>query len=158
MKQKLGRHFVEFDVPAGELAATQTVLSEVITSHKTAVAFSSHTARLPVPKMPEVSVEPIVFVRHPLLRLKSIYAWLKKTNLKTRVKSFVRLSRPSHTDIARRCSLTSRSFEHWVAHLLNSNEGRRYISNAQSRFLSGGYDTPPRRKYDYISPRSFHTV
>ena len=40
-----------------------------------AVAFSSHTALLPPPKLPELEVFPIVFVRHPIDRIASAYAF-----------------------------------------------------------------------------------
>jgi hypothetical protein len=145
MRKKLGKQFVGFDADPGELPTLQTEIARVIAHHGDAVLFSSHTARLPVPIMSEVKVEPIVFVRHPLLRLRSIYSWFKKTNLKVRLTSLAKFSSPSSTDIARRHSFTSRTFEQWVGELLASKEGRIHISNAQSRFLSGGYDTRPRR-------------
>lgn len=150
MRKKLGKQFVGLDTgagSAGERPILQTEFAKVIADHSNAVLFSSHAARLPVPRMPEVEVESIVFVRHPLLRLRSIYSWLKKTNLKVVLKSLAKFSSPSNTNMARRYSFTSRSFEHWVERLLNSEEGRNYIGNAQSRFLSGGYDARPRKSF-----------
>ena len=35
------------------------------------VAYSSHTARLPLPKLDDVEIFPIIFIRHPLIRLYS---------------------------------------------------------------------------------------
>jgi len=40
-----------------------------------AVVFSSHTALLPPPQLPDVQVLPVIFVRHPLDRIASAYAF-----------------------------------------------------------------------------------
>lgn len=43
-----------------------------------AVAFSSHTALMPPPKLPGVEIFPIVFIRHPIDRIASAYHFEKK--------------------------------------------------------------------------------
>ena len=46
-------------------------------------AFSSHTAPLPVPDLPDRRVLPIIFVRHPLLRIRSAYAFHRRQDAAT---------------------------------------------------------------------------
>ncbi len=38
-------------------------------------AYSSHTARLPLPDLPNIELLPIIFIRHPLIRLYSGYKY-----------------------------------------------------------------------------------
>jgi hypothetical protein len=46
-----------------------------LVEEKDAVAFSSHTAMLPPPKIKGVEVFPVLFIRHPLDRIASAYAF-----------------------------------------------------------------------------------
>jgi hypothetical protein len=46
-----------------------------VQTQRDAVVFSSHTALMPPPAMPGVECFPIMFVRHPLDRLASVYAF-----------------------------------------------------------------------------------
>jgi hypothetical protein len=43
-----------------------------------AVAFSSHTANFPLPVLPDTQVYPIVFLRHPLDRIRSAYLFERR--------------------------------------------------------------------------------
>jgi hypothetical protein len=47
------------------------------------LAFSSHTAQLPVPVLEGVSIFPIIFVRHPIDRLRSAYSFERVQNADT---------------------------------------------------------------------------
>jgi len=145
IKRKLGRRFVEHDARPGEKSILQSEVGTLIHNYSDVLAFSSHTARLPAPRIEGIKVEPVVFVRHPILRLKSIYSWLKKTNLKVKLKSLAKISDMPDRDFARKQSLTSRSFEHWIAQLIDSERGRNHISNAQTQLLSGHYEIRPKR-------------
>lgn len=44
-------------------------------------AVSSHTAMLPLPKLPGISIIPIVFLRHPLDRIRSIYDFERRQDV-----------------------------------------------------------------------------
>ncbi len=46
-----------------------------------AIAFSSHTAMLPPPKCEGIEVFPLLFIRHPLDRVASVYAFERKQGL-----------------------------------------------------------------------------
>ena len=74
-----GRH-VRFDGPFPYFSIGQRELAKVIARNKAAVAFSSHQISLPVPASLEFNVLPVVFVRHPLLRIHSIYRYKRSEN------------------------------------------------------------------------------
>ncbi|MBU0620471.1 MAG: sulfotransferase family 2 domain-containing protein [Gammaproteobacteria bacterium] len=48
-------------------------LENFIVSHPSAQAVSSHNAIIPVPVIPGIAIAPILFLRHPLDRIRSIY-------------------------------------------------------------------------------------
>ncbi|OGA74841.1 MAG: hypothetical protein A3G81_16875 [Betaproteobacteria bacterium RIFCSPLOWO2_12_FULL_65_14] len=55
-----------------------------VKSQPACVAFSSHTASLPPPRIPGVEVIPVLFVRHPIDRIGSVYAFERKQEAQTR--------------------------------------------------------------------------
>ncbi len=54
-----------------------------IASEANAVCFSSHTAMLPPPEIAGVSVFPVIFVRHPIDRIASVYAFERRQGADT---------------------------------------------------------------------------
>jgi hypothetical protein len=67
-------HFTtrEFDGPLAERGAA---LRQWLIDEPEAVAFSSHTASLPLPRIDGLQVLPILFLRHPIDRIASAYAF-----------------------------------------------------------------------------------
>ena len=61
--------------------AQLAAVSEWVASEPSASAFSSHTAPLPPPKQPGLTVFPIVFVRHPLDRIASAYEFERRQGI-----------------------------------------------------------------------------
>lgn len=57
---------------------TPDLLAKFIKNHPDHVIFSSHTARLPVPQIENVDIFPIIFVRHPLDRIRSVYQFERR--------------------------------------------------------------------------------
>lgn len=53
-------------------------VAEWIKSHPDTVAFSSHTAQFPLPVVEGVEIFPVVFLRHPLDRIRSAYSFERK--------------------------------------------------------------------------------
>ncbi len=49
-----------------------------LAANPTAKALSSHTARGPLPRVPNVSIAPIIFVRHPIDRIRSAYEFERR--------------------------------------------------------------------------------
>jgi len=86
-------------------------------------AYSSHQLNLPVPTLLEVDVEPVVFVRHPLLRLRSIYEF----------------GRRSPETVRDGDSLADLDFAGWVRLSQRDGPGMAVLSNAQTRNLAGVY-------------------
>lgn len=62
----------------GPLKKRQEELKRWIISNPSAKCFSSHTAPLPPPKIEKVSIVPVIFIRHPLDRIASAYAFEAK--------------------------------------------------------------------------------
>ncbi len=63
----------EFDGMENHIA-----VADWICAHPEAAAFSSHTAQFPLPEIADLRIVPIVFLRHPLDRIRSAYAFEKK--------------------------------------------------------------------------------
>ncbi len=53
-------------------------MTDFITSHPEITAISSHTAIIAPPELEGVRVIPIVFIRHPVLRIQSAYAFQRR--------------------------------------------------------------------------------
>ncbi|MFO1473599.1 MAG: sulfotransferase family 2 domain-containing protein [Lysobacterales bacterium] len=80
LERNYGDRHVRFDGPFPYFSIGQRELAKVIARNKAAVAFSSHQISLPVPASLEFNVLPVVFVRHPLLRIHSIYRYKRSEN------------------------------------------------------------------------------
>jgi hypothetical protein len=77
LKANFGEQWVTREFHGGH-AAVQSAMVTWICEQKHAVAFSSHTAQLPPPQIPGIDVFPVVFVRHPIDRIASVYAFERK--------------------------------------------------------------------------------
>lgn len=54
-----------------------------VSEHPDMVVLSSHTALLPDPVLPETTIYPVLFVRHPVDRIRSIYEFERRQNAET---------------------------------------------------------------------------
>jgi hypothetical protein len=77
LKANFGEHWVTREFPAAH-GINQAQVMEWVRSEADAVAFSSHTALLPGPRAKGLQVFPILFVRHPIDRIASAYAFERK--------------------------------------------------------------------------------
>jgi hypothetical protein len=77
LKANFGDQWITREFHGGHVAV-QTAMADWIREQPHAVAFSSHTAQLPTPQIPGVKIFPVVFVRHPLDRIASVYAFERK--------------------------------------------------------------------------------
>lgn len=133
------RH-VRFDGPFPYFSINQQELLKVILRNPTAVAFSSHQIALPVPSSLDVNVLPVIFLRHPLLRIHSIYRYKR--------------AEKDGTETSRNAE--AMEFDAWCRHSLAHPQEVSHVSNAQTRMLAGqpGLPSPARRHgtgmtYDY---------
>ncbi len=78
LKQNFKGKWVEREFPNSRGAEHQAEVAKWILSQPEAIAFSSHTMDGPPPKIPGINVVPYVFIRHPILRLKSVYEFERK--------------------------------------------------------------------------------
>ncbi len=77
LKANFGERWVTREFPAGH-GVNQIQVAEWIREQPEAVAFSSHTALFPLPRARGMQVFPIIFVRHPIDRIASAYAFERK--------------------------------------------------------------------------------
>lgn len=61
-----------------------SAVTEFIRNNRHLRAISSHTALLPVPSIEGILIFPIIFIRHPIDRLRSAYEFERKQNANTR--------------------------------------------------------------------------
>lgn len=66
----------EFEIP--KKGSNRGAVRDFLLANPKLRALSSHTALLPVPEIPDHPVFPIVFVRHPVLRIQSAYRFEAK--------------------------------------------------------------------------------
>lgn len=67
----------------GNRRENAAAIFEFITYNPHLQAVSSHTALLPAPEVPGVSIFPVVFIRHPIDRLRSAYEFERRQNANT---------------------------------------------------------------------------
>ncbi|WP_088331554.1 sulfotransferase family 2 domain-containing protein [Lacimicrobium sp. SS2-24] len=120
LKDNFGDGHISFDGPFPYFSINQEELTKIIERHPSASAFSSHQTYLPSPKGLDFRVVSVVFVRHPLLRIKSIYNFKKK-----------------HFDGTKASSLAREfNFRNWIENLIEDRVEINHINNAQARILS----------------------
>src|SRR3972149_2125526 len=78
LKTNFEGRWVTREFGGGPHAANVAKVRQWVEEEKDAVAFSSHTTMLPPPKVEGVQFFPIVFVRHPIDRIASAYAFERK--------------------------------------------------------------------------------
>ena len=123
LKHNYAERHVSFDGPFPYFVIEQNQFESIIMRSSNTIAFSSHQIRLPVPTSLDFVALPVIFIRHPLLRARSIYKFKGKTDDNTPMSKIAR----------------SMSFDQWVIHCLSDAQLIRQISNAQTGFLSGVY-------------------
>lgn len=78
LRQYFGERFLEFEPGAPAETFPATVLAPLFEKHKELQAVSSHTICFPPPSRPDWSVFPVVFLRHPLDRILSMYNYERR--------------------------------------------------------------------------------
>lgn len=73
LQNNFGKAWLAFDGQQAHSRISPEELARFIQEHPETKAVSSHNAILPPPNIPGVTVAPIVFLRHPIDRVRSIY-------------------------------------------------------------------------------------
>jgi hypothetical protein len=123
LTNNFGDKHVLFDGPFPFFCIDQEQLLNVIERRPGAAAFSSHQIQLPVPVSLDIQVLPVVFVRHPILRIQSIYNFKRKYYDGTITSKNAR----------------SMSFDQWANYCLGDNLEIGQVSNTQTRMIGGTY-------------------
>lgn len=116
LKASFGNAWTEFEGAHAHDIQSSTHLSHFLANNKHLVAVSSHLAR---PPLPWASCLPVVFLRHPLLRARSVYEFTRKDS-----------SQP-YGDVARNAG-----FADYVRWALRNERGSVVIRNYQVVHLS----------------------
>lgn len=132
LTQNYGNRHICFDGPFPFFSIDQEQLTRVIERKNDLMAFSSHQIQLPVPASLDFLALPVVFLRHPLLRVQSIYKFKRQTFDGTSTSK----------------AAQEMSFDEWVGHCFSDRHEITHVSNAQTRLLGAAYRQRPlmRRK------------
>lgn len=123
LSNNYGDKHICFDGPFPFFTIDQEQLSRIIMRKNEVVAFSSHQIKLPVPASLDFQVLPVVFIRHPLLRVQSIYNFKRRASDGTEMSILAK----------------KKSFDEWVTHCFEDVQKITHISNAQTAMLGGTY-------------------
>jgi len=131
LQENYGEDHIAFDGPFPYMTINQPELVKVIRRHPTIKAVSSHQIRLPVPTNLWVNVLAAVFVRHPLLRIRSIYSYGRKRSEED--PAFAEKNIDGVSGLA-----SDTEFDDWIR--AQREQGLlNHISNAQTQIFSGVY-------------------
>ena len=83
LRRNFGNRWINTEFPPQGQANHQDAIRTLILDNPNLAAISSHTLMLPAPEIDGVEVFPILFVRHPLDRLKSAYEFERKQEAMT---------------------------------------------------------------------------
>ena len=125
LQSNYGEGHVSFDGPFPYMVISQREFHKIIANHPEAIAFSSHQIRLPVPASAQLNVLAVAFVRHPFLRIRSVYEFAK------------RREDPNPSDLWAR----ELDFNGWLAKMRSSRRMVN-INNSQVEIYGGVYDAP----------------
>lgn len=78
LKRNFHEAWVTREFNAGQRDPNRAQVARWVQQQREAIAFSSHTSMLPPPELPGVEVFPILFLRHPIDRIASAYAFERK--------------------------------------------------------------------------------
>ncbi len=84
LRKNFGERWTDHEFPRKGRDNNQTALKTFLEDHPAIDAFSSHTMLLPMPRIDGRSIIPIIFVRHPLLRMRSAYGFERRQEAETR--------------------------------------------------------------------------
>ena len=125
LKQNYGDGHISFDGPTSASSIDQASLTRIIRDNPNACAFSSHQITLPVPDSRDLKILPAVMIRHPLLRIRSVFL---------------------HEMRAQTAKLgvdVMESFDAWFDELAAGHPNQLQICNLQTNLLCREPDQPP---------------
>ncbi|MEL6786911.1 MAG: sulfotransferase family 2 domain-containing protein [Cyanobacteria bacterium J06607_15] len=73
LKQNFGTSWRKIEFPTVNRRSNSNLVQDWLTNQQNMTAFSSHTAIFPLPTIDDTKILPILFLRHPLVRMLSVY-------------------------------------------------------------------------------------
>jgi len=128
-----GDRHLTFDSPFPYTTFNQEELSKIIQRHTRHIAFSSHSIRLPVPTSLWIDTLAVVFVRHPILRVKSVYGFLKKNFNSKKEGQEAKIDETEQW-------AGQLDFDLWLTKMIETRN-LHLLSNSQTQMFSGVYGT-----------------
>lgn len=145
LRASFGDRHLSFDGPFPFFTIDQEQLDRIIVRKGDAAAFSSHQIQLPVPQSRDYRVLGVVFLRHPILRLASVWRFKRRS--------------ADGTVTARLAA--AHDFAAWLAASFADTREITQVSNAQTRLLSAPHRSraplrrvPGRVEYDLDQARA----
>ncbi|MBT4853693.1 MAG: sulfotransferase family 2 domain-containing protein [Halieaceae bacterium] len=133
-----------FDGPFPYTMFNQQELLKVIRRNPSKVAFSSHSIRLPVPTDLDHNAVAAIFVRHPILRIRSVYGFeMRSAGTAKKIAGALKRTLQGTTGTADSTTPSldhDPSFNEWVTYLRNDktmNLNAGLLSNSQTHMFCG---------------------
>ena len=83
LKRNFGDRWQNIEFPSPAVVNHQDAIRAFVLENAHLAAVSSHTLNLPPPELADIELFPIIFVREPLARLRSVYAFERKQQAAT---------------------------------------------------------------------------
>ena len=125
LRNNFGQRHLSFDGPKTSSMITQTELIKVINTHPNVASIYSHQITLPAPVSDQFLALPVVFVRHPILRIRSVFLH-ENRNASERLKS------------------PMEGFEAWFEELVAGHPNQLQICNLQTNLLCREANSSPK--------------
>jgi len=129
LEANFGDRHVAFDGPIAGFQINQDQLAEIIENNPEVISISSHQIYLPAPSTLNIRFIPAVFLRHPLMRIRSIFLF--------------ETSGDSEASEALDMKGRLTSFQTWATERLSNPSQLLSLSNAQTNQLSRAYCRAP---------------
>ena len=126
LRRNYGEGHISFDGPTSASSIDQASLTRIIPDNPRACAFSSHQIALPAPDLPELKILPAVMIRHPLLRVRSVFLHEMRDD-----------PTKSGADVMA-------GFDAWFDELAAGHPNQLQICNLQTNLLCRAPDQPPK--------------
>lgn len=125
LEQNYGEGHISFDGPTSGSSIDQTSLDRIIRENPDALSFSSHQTALPAADSRDLKILPAVFIRHPLLRIRSVFLHEMRDRS------------------AKYAANVMEDFDAWFDELAAGHPNQLQICNLQTNLLCREPDQPP---------------
>ena len=90
LELNFGSSWSKIEFPMVNLRSNSKLVRDWVKQHQHLSAFSSHTAIFPLPQLDNITILPIVFLRHPIVRMLSVYKFERQQKVQNRSSKLAR--------------------------------------------------------------------